>query len=165
MLVTELKSVKGQTWSTDILITSLVLTFILVFFLVGWNYLGYNWNNSEKQDKMYVAALFASEALISQAGDGWENKTNISGITTFGLVDQRNVLSNKKLENMNLANLTIIKEKLGIPHYNLYINITNGSVIFYEFGNSPSQLNETIKIERLALLNKTLVKVRLHIWD
>ncbi|MFH2105904.1 MAG: hypothetical protein ABII22_01475 [Candidatus Micrarchaeota archaeon] len=160
-----MKYAKGQIWSTDLLIASLVMLAIFFIFVISWNNLGYNWNSSQIQNKIYFAALFASDALIAQDSGNWENEETLENATSFGIVGERNELDNKKLSRLASANYTVVKEKLGIEGYGLFINITNGSGTFYVFGVKPTNYDQTVVVERLAILNGSVVKVKVNVWQ
>jgi hypothetical protein len=160
-----LKYAKGQIWSADLLIASLVLLSIFFIFVISWNNLGHNWNSSQIQNKLYFAALFASDALIAQDSGNWENQETLENATSFGIVSERNKLDNKKLSKLTSADYAVVKEKLGIEGYELFINITNGSGTFYTFGVTPTNYDQTVVVERLAILNGTVVKVKVNVWQ
>ena len=160
-----MKSVKGQVWSADIITASIIFLIIMLLFIISWNQIGYNWDNSLNQDKLYVAALFASDSIISKSGGDWETQGDLESASSFGLVDERNKLNNRKLEALQTANLTIVRQKLGVEQYNLFINITNESTSYYQIGSVPDEFNKTVVMERLAILNESIVKVRIYLWE
>ena len=166
------KRVKNaQVISIDFLILSVILMTILFVFLYIWNFLIIRWNNINDYNKQYLVGMFASESLVTSPGhpSSWENLEAIDENTTFGLVNERNVINNKKLErllNISLQNYTLFKEILVGNSYDIFINITNlnRTVGYYAIGNPAPQLNETTVFYRFAFYNGSISSLKIEVW-
>jgi hypothetical protein len=152
------------------------MSLLILLFILEWNYLSLRWNTSAAYREMLGGALYASDSLFTTSGDpvGWErigviDETNVNSI---GLVNSRNQLDNQKLEKLlelnssDDNNYSIVLQKLGIPGYNMYINITDleGELTYYSYGRK-SGLNNSVVLERFVILNDSIVsKAKVEVW-
>jgi hypothetical protein len=156
-------------WTLDSLSTTITLMFLLLVVIFTWNFIVIRWNNAEHYSELYATAVFLGERIVNSPGvpESWENlpNGNESGIVSLGLVDERNVLNNAKLARLsNLSgNYTLMKQKLGVTRYNFYVNISSSNSTYYFFGvGNPG--NESAELDRLALLNGSMVLVHIGVW-
>lgn len=171
----KLKTSKAQIWSADLMFALTLLIFMLLIFFIMWNDLALRWNAAEKYRELKVAALYAADSLLTTRGDpeNWQmlNLTSqIDQINAIGIVNERNMLSNDKLNALKIYENTSygeIKRKLGLAKYEIDITITNknNSITYYQFGNSTIRDKETASIERLAKLNDSLSIVKISVWS
>jgi len=152
-----------------------LMMFILLIFILEWNYFSVRWNTASAYREMLGTALFASDALFTTPGDppGWERLGNISesSVHAIGLADSRNILNGDKLERLSELNQSdsdyqLVLERLGMPGYQLHFTIMDltGESVYYEFGR-PSALNNSVTIERLVLINQTTAAVaKVDVW-
>jgi len=162
---------KAQVFTIDFVLASFILMIIILTFLYLWNFLGVRWNNINEYNKQYAIGLFATESLVTNAGNppSWENLETINQNTSFGLVNERNIINQQKLDrlrNVSLQNYSLFKERLGATNYELFINVTNmnRNVSFYVMGNASLQLNETVAFDRFIFFNGSISILRLEIW-
>lgn len=151
------------------------MSFLILLFILEWNYLSLRWNTSSEYRQMFGGALYASEALFATQGNptGWERIALIteSNLDSLGLVNTRNKLDNQKLAklsqlNSSDENYSIVLQKLGLAGYQMHMMITDleGNVSYYEFGRE-SGLNNSVVLERFVLLNESIVsKARIEVW-
>lgn len=163
---------KGQMWTADFLSISFILIIILITFLYTWNTISIHWNNTESYNRIYATTLFAIESLVTYPGNppSWENLNIINETTfsNFGLVNQRGVINNRKLDrllNVSLDNYTFFRQRFGAPTYNVFIILTDTTrtKTYYEIGNE-SVLNETVTFERLVVYNNSPAIISLAMW-
>ena len=168
-----MSSKKGQIWSTDFLISAVVITFIALMFILIWNGLAVRWNNAQEYRQMYVDAAFAADALLTTPGDpeSWENLETIDEDTVhaLGIVNSRNEINNMKMEKLvglNDTEYAMVRQKLGITKYDVEIKVTDLSQdsLYYYFGRTSTMLETSIVLERMALLNNTPVIVSIEVW-
>lgn len=163
-------SSKGQIWTSDFLAGTLILTFILLFFILMWNSTAMRWNSESGYLQRFSSALFTSEALLTTPGEpaNWETMEGIGNVTTFGLANGRNEISNAKIEKFVAENSSYegMKEKVGMQFYDFKLTITSlgGKNSYYEFGQGPPADAESTVVERLAILNDSIVLMRLEVW-
>ena len=164
---------KGQIWSMDLISASVLLIFIILLIMLAWNTLIIRWNIANEYRQMNSVALIASEVLLSGPGNppSWEvfSGLNESNLKSMGIVYGRNVLNPQKLGKLiSLNNTTydFFKQRLGAGKYDFGMNITdmNRNTSSYLFGKFPAQLNVSVILERMAVLNQTPVIVRFVVW-
>ena len=163
--------IKAQIITLDFLIFSMILMVILFMFISKWNFLGIRWNNINDYNMQYNIALFASEMLVTSPDNpaSWENLQNITENISFGLVNERNVVNEQKLNrliNLSLQNYSLFKKVLGAGNYEVFINVTNmnRSLSYYNIGSRPGQLNETVAFERYVIFNGSVSLIKLEVW-
>jgi hypothetical protein len=160
----------GQVWTSDFLAGALILTFILLFFILMWNNTANRWNSSSGFLQMYSAAIFTSDALLTTPGEpaNWETLPGLQNATTLGLVNGRNEISNAKIERLVAENGSYesIKGKVGMQYYDFRVSVLSlgGGTVYHRFGKAPPADAESIVIERLGLVNDSIMLVRLEVW-
>lgn len=163
-------SSKGQIWTSDFLAGTLILTFILLFFLIMWNGTAIRWNTESGYLQRFSSAIFTSEALLTTPGypANWETMAGIENVSSFGLVNGRNEISNAKIERLVAENSSYeeVKDKIGMQFYDFRLMITNLDKTreYYRFGMpAPAEAESTV-VERLAIINDSIVLVRMEVW-
>ena len=164
---------KGQIFSTDLTIAMLVLLAILVSFLVLWsagtNRIAYFESERWREE----AARFAVESLVETAGypTHWEQIDNLSdtNIRSLGLARSRNVLNPDKVQkfvSIQNTQYDFMKRVLGVQRYDLRVLITDldGNEL-HSFKSAPPSDKVVTTVSRLALLNETMVVVRVYVWE
>ena len=167
-----MNSKKGQTWSVDFTLAVVIVSFILLLSILLWNNLALRWNAADDYRQMQTNAMFAAEALMTTPGEpkSWEMLPQIDGsITAIGLVDGRNELNSLKIEKLVSENATaygVVKQRLGVSHYELGINITDlgRNTSHYEFGMFAGGMDTAVVFERMGMLNGTPVIVQVEVW-
>lgn len=168
------KNKKGQIWSLDFISGITLMSLLIMLFILEWNYLSIRWNTSASYREMFGGALFAAEALFTSPGNpvGWEKLAvmNEDNLFSIGLINQRNELDSQKLARLSSLNdsagYELVRTKLGIPGYQLHLNITDleGNMTYYEYG-VPSALNNSVVVERFVLVNgTTAAKAKMEVW-
>jgi len=154
-------------WSVDFFISTIIIVFISMMFILLWNGLAIRWNVEHEYTQMYTDAIFAADALLTTPGypESWENLENTSTANAFGLVNSRNEINNMKLEKLNETEYDTVRKKIGLARYDFEMMITDlsGEETYYSFG-MPSGQNNSVVLERMALLNNTPVIVNIEVW-
>ncbi len=164
-------SSKGQIWTSDFLAGTLILTFILLFFLLMWNSTAIRWNTESGYLQRFSSAIFTADALLTTPGQpaNWETLAGVGNVSTFGLVSGRNEISNAKIEKFVAENSSyeIIKDKIGMQFYDFKLTITNldGTSEYHQFGKPPPADAESTVVERLGIINDSVVLMRLEVWE
>jgi len=163
---------KGQIWSMDLISAATVLAIIILFFILMWNNLSIRWNSSNEYRQMQTDALFASEAIMVTSGEpnSWETKISIDeSIDAIGLANERNELSAAKIEKLifeSPVDYDIVRYRLGVQKYELGIRIEDFETnqTYYEFGIFATGTENVVVIERLGILNDSVVKIFVEVW-
>ncbi len=167
------RPLKGQVWSLDFFAVSVTMALLLMLFILTWNFLAIRWSNIQLYDELWSVSLTATDALVTTPGQpaNWEDiqTLNDSNVVTFGLANSRNVIDNNKISrfaNFTQSNYSIVKSKLGLVRYNFFINITSmgKETSYYQIGSKAILLNDTVVLERLMLLNGSVVNLRMEVW-
>ncbi|VVC01803.1 Uncharacterised protein [uncultured archaeon] len=156
---------RGQTSSIDLVLAVIVFMFILVFVFSFMADKIAGAAQMERKNRLEYAALSASDLLINGPGvpSNWEQ--NISTLQTIGLARYPYELGANKLANFTSMNYTQTKSLLGIDaDYSLSI-ISPSSAVLYSIGSVPAHTNNSIRIERYALLDGQTVRLRLIAYD
>lgn len=153
----------------DFISASVLFLFILLLFAIAWKSLDFRWHHANYYRQMQTDALFAAESLITTSGEpvGWEYG-DMDSIRAIGLASSRGVLDPNKLSRLSAENSSyyLVKERLGVQRHELGILITDleREDTLYEYGRFPTGLNDSVLLDRLAMLNGTPVIVRVEVW-
>ncbi|MEM3556122.1 MAG: hypothetical protein QXF56_05370 [Candidatus Micrarchaeia archaeon] len=175
---------KAQLFSQDIIFAIILALFLLSMWFVLRDRVLHSISTSNDRTLIDEAASNALSQLLETSGNpsNW-NKLGIindNTVWSIGLVSERNVIDSEKLEKFvdlsNGDNYTTIKRFIGLERESYEFNFTvyslDGSVLYNttrspsaSYGNaSYSTMNTTALVERYALLNNSLVKLRLGVW-
>lgn len=160
---------KGQIWSVDFVAATLTFIFMLLIFAIAWKSLDMRWSHSTEYRQMQTDALFAAESLVATPGEpiGWE-AGDINAARAIGLASSRSVIDPKKLSRLLAENqsYSTIKERLGVQRHELGITIMDleRENTLYEYGQFPPGLNDSVTLDRLALLDNIPVIIRVEVW-
>ena len=166
-------NLKGQIWTVDFMAGLVAISFVLLIYVLLWNTLVIRWTTLAKQSTMSSSAYFASESLLATSGEpkSWEMLPHIDdNISAIGLTNGRNELNSLKVAKLISENATAystIKSRLGLQLYDFGFKITDlsGNVEYYRFGKlATGSLNNTISLDRFALLNNTPVIFHMEVW-
>jgi hypothetical protein len=160
-------------WGFDFLFASFILSVILILYLLTWQYLGLVSSQALEGSELLKANLAATNSLVFSPGDpaNWNELATIneSTVHSIGIVDERNVINERKVQTMAALNAThyeLFKDYLGISkhEFQMQLKAENGSVL-YVVGMAPGTENETSSLERVALLNGSMVRVVMEVWE
>lgn len=163
---------KGQIVSFDLIVSIGVFLIAVLLLIALWVFVVDRIRAYDEELNMLDAALHASNQLLLTGGDpaGW-HLLGLGEVSAIGIADGKNEINSGKLGRfvaLNGTNYTDVKEMLGAGYYELYVGVSylNGTKVC-EFG-SMMQENETEEanyvVERMALLNDSVVSVRLEVW-
>lgn len=164
---------RGQTWTVDFIMGTVVLLFIMVNFILLWDSLALRWNLVGRHIDMESSAFFASESLLATSGEpeGWEMLPAFDGnVSALGLVNGRNELNRMKLERLiaeNASNYNAIKDRLGLQRYEFGMQVLDleRNRVHYDFGRfSGGGLNNSLNFDRFAILDGNPVIVHMEVW-
>jgi hypothetical protein len=169
MKKTSLSGRKGQVWIADAMISSAFFAIVLFIMLGTSQEIMLRVASARSDAGAKTALLLASDLLVLTPGTpaDWENipVLNDSNVNSLGLASSPNVISFSKaarLAALNSTNYTAIRGLLGLASGNLLVEISfmqNRSPI-YRFGIDPANSTGVRVSERVAVLNGSLVLVR-----
>ncbi|MEM3555135.1 MAG: hypothetical protein QXF56_00195 [Candidatus Micrarchaeia archaeon] len=160
---------KGQVISTDMLVAFVIFLFILDASVLLWGEKLAKAKQIEDERWLEDVARAASNQLLTP-GDPADWEVSGSSLNSFGLTSSDNVIKWEKFERMEeLAqepeSYYSVKRALGLECCEVWFGVTysNGTVI-KSFGEIPPKNKSVISIDRKALLNSSVVTVRIEVW-
>ena len=153
---------KAQVWSLDFAL-SLIIFMTSLFAVISVNAM----ENQEIKDlQMKVLAL--SDSLIRTRGipADW----NESGVKVIGLAEDENVLNVTKVVlfiNMSVNDNDRLRGLMDIGLYDFYFEVKDINGTVYANTTTPISMTSSIvvPIERYAMYDERIVKVRFIIWS
>ena len=114
---------RGQIVTVDFIFALSIAVALMLAMNIQWTVLNGNIENYENSVPIEMAAQQASMYLVN--GRGYPADWNSTNVQLLGLVDdQLNVVEQYKLDElMKIANSSL-GQLLGVPGYNVFINIT-----------------------------------------
>lgn len=163
---------RGQIFSTDLIVASTVFLLILTFSIVFSSDTANKISLSEKNNLREQAAITAASALVYSAGSpvNWETLADISGVTSIGLADSRNEIGKQKLQKIkefSQSNYETVKDLLGLSRYGLKVEVLDmqNNQTITEFGQEPGPEQETSTVNRFAGFDEKEVIVRVKVFE
>jgi hypothetical protein len=149
---------KGQILSFDLLIAITIFTLILVILISQVAYNTKRINEIREQNQMIEEANKLSEIFFSKGyPKNWDqNNVQILGLQTNNRIDWNKL---KELENIGYQRSLFL---LG-SNYDYNLTLESGS-LKWDFGKNPENASTIIKINRLGVLNSTLVSIRVLVF-
>jgi hypothetical protein len=162
------RGIKAQVWSLDFALSLMIFMTALFAVIFAWNYISANTMETQKTHELQLKALSLSDSLIRTAGipPDWDNST----VQVVGLAAAENVLNETKAEyfvNMSDTNYDRLKGLLDIGFYDFYLEVVDLNGTVYKNTTTPIDSNSSvvIPIERYAIYEGRIVKVKFVIWD
>lgn len=171
---------KGQLFTLDILLASVLLLVVLSMLITTGSSLGIRLDEAEFHADLDIIGNDVLNQLIKSPGEpsNWYvlPTINSSQMGSIGLVDEDGCLDKEKLErffSMSPYEYGETKVLLGLGsnhEFNATLSYINGTDIFV-LSKSPSSpyptygfTNTTYSITTFAIYNKTIVKFQMNIW-
>jgi hypothetical protein len=147
---------RGQSFSIEMFLVSTAVILIVLFFVSTFSSIN---EFKARSQRTHLIAEDAASSLVLSRGYPFDWDLNVSSAQALGLALRRNVLDPQKL---NAVNATNYAELLGLPQYNVSINITSNSSQIFQTGYVNSSAN-VIQIERVCVCNNSPCRVKLQV--
>lgn len=143
---------------------------MLIFVMLGTTeQMTQKYRDANSEISFSNALLAASDSLVLTPGapSDWDLiAINDANLQSFGIASSANVISPSKaaaMQSLNATNYSAIKTALGLGAVNVSIEIRalGDSAAIYSFGIAPSSTARSAVFERVALLNGSVVLVRM----
>ena len=166
------RSLRGQIFSTELMVSFSIFLAALIVFLFVWNSMYTNYREEQSDAKMQVVLIGISDSAVMSQGDpqDWEVGAGDQA-NSYGFASARNVLSPAKLYAMQgyfAANYSDMADKMGAGGYEFFAEVLGmDDSILYSFGSKADTTNQSISsvsAERLALIGNDIVKLRVQLW-
>jgi len=171
-MVGKREGMKGQLFSTEMMVSFSVFLGAIIIFLFVWNTMYNNYVEEQSDNKMQVVLIGVSDAAVMSPGDpsNWDITAGRYA-NSYGFASSRNTLSPSKLYTMQgyfSSNYTEMKDKMGAGGYDMFIDVKDmDGNTYYSFGSLADTANTSISAitaERLALMDDTIVNLRVQLW-
>ncbi len=157
---------KGQGTGIDLIMT--VIIGLLLFFYVSavFNSKVNEAIEGQKINLMKEKAFIIGEKLVSGKGypETWVNDINSTKI--IGLAEKSNELSGLKVNALTRLDYDITKNLFGLNNYDLSIRILDiNSNNIIDYGVHVTNAARAVEIERFAMMNGQIVRVKVNVWE
>jgi uncharacterized membrane protein len=159
---------KAQVWSLDLTFSLIIFMTALFAVVFAWNYISATTLETEEMQKLQLKALTLSDSMIRTPGIplNWNEST----VEVIGLAQEENVLNITKVQcfvNMSVTDYDRLKGLLDIGFYDLYLEVVDLNGTVYKNTTTPIDPASplVVPIERYAMYNDRIVKVKFVIWD
>lgn len=159
---------KAQVWSLDFALSLLIFMSALFAVVFAWNYISANTMETQQMHELQLKALTLSDSLIRTNGIPMD--WNESTVEVVGLATDENMLNATKVKyfvNMSDTDYDHLKGLMDIGFYDFYFEIRDLNDTVYENTTTPVSITSpiVIPIERYAMYNDRVVKIKFVIWD
>ena len=156
-------SAKGQAFSPDFIIASVIFLLILIMLNTYTNSM---YEKIEKQENMIYYETLLSTTDIMMLYGGYPENWNSTNVEVIGLAGRPNYINRTKLETMvNGISNNRIKELLGIEDRSFNITVRNGTSTLYTKGGSDWSNSKNIYVvKRRALMDEQEIEISLLVW-
>ena len=153
---------KAQVLSTDFIIATgfFILSIVVLYYF--WNYSYVQLEEVRRANEISNAAYVISSIWFRE---GVPEYWNTSNVIEIGLQNNHR-FNQTKLDYLNDLGYYNVKEMLGYPIYDFYLRIYDmQNNTFFDFGEIPTEDVKNIeKIERIGIMNSTVVYVETLVW-
>ncbi len=154
---------KGQVFSTDFMIASVVFILAVSILFVYWTYTTNRIDETNLINDMIEKAYLISEIWFREGIPKYWDTTNVIDI---GLSNNRR-FNRTKMNSLNdpMLGYENVTKLIGIEAYEYNFtayNMTNN--VIYTFGQNPSNPDNLIKIKRVGILDGKITTVDVMVW-
>jgi len=163
---------KGQIFSVDMIVASVVFLFILTLIIVFSGDISNRVSLVQEHNLREEAALHAASSLVYSPGSpaNWENVSDLNNVSSIGIAETRNLIDSDKLArlvDLNQTNYVGVKDLLGLSKYDLKIDLIRmqNSQVISEFGLNPDVNKSVTTANRFAYYNNENVILRVKVFE
>ncbi len=158
-------SMRGQAVSLDFMAGVFIFTLVLVYYVILWGTFADRYYQSFGKDNADIAALSLSDALVGSPGvpENWTRAPLL--VQHVGLASMPGVLDPYKVSALSAVPYANAKRMLGLDR-DFYIRIeTLDGMRYATYGSPAGNATAVSELSRLAMLNGTVVKVRVQLYE
>jgi hypothetical protein len=163
MSMVEFMSIKAQTLTYDFFIATSLLLLLLIATFFLFYYKIENIEEEKRKSEMVNVLISASDIWFKE---GYPEYWNVDNVIEIGLANNNRINTTKVrlMEEMGYQKLASLLS-LGTFNVNYFVYLQNGSLI-YSFPNSSFEnAKDALVLERIAIWNDSIVKVRTLVWQ
>ncbi|RLG19248.1 hypothetical protein DRN67_03235 [Candidatus Micrarchaeota archaeon] len=151
---------RAQIFSSDFIFSVVLFTIVLLILFPIWNNITYQTQEAEARKEMQISTIAIADLLTRSTGSpaDW----NASTVKSIGLANSAHELNTTKFLRLKQIEHEDAKDLLGIPTYNISINITqrNGYLATSGIARSPVAYYSASTHEMQPLLSNSGIE-----WD
>ncbi|MFH1445366.1 MAG: hypothetical protein ABIF08_02710 [Nanoarchaeota archaeon] len=161
---------KAQVWSTDFIVSAVIFLSAFLLLMFSWSYVTIITQEQAATNDIESAVLEVTDILVRSPGlpKNW----TVINVKSIGLAVKENELDDVKIENFLALDYGKSKDLLGIRNYDYYLeayNLDNSTVKTQSGtdiikGQYPADPAIVIPLERYALYNENIVKLKFVFW-
>jgi len=156
--------VRAQIWSLDFALSLLIFMSALFAMVLAWNFISASTLQNQEMKELQLKVLTLSDSLIRTSGipPDW-NTTNVQII---GLAQDENVLNATKVDYFVGMDYDTARVLMDIGQYNFYFEVVDLNNTVQKNTTVPisNQSALVVPVERYAIYDDVIVKVRFIIW-
>jgi len=163
MLTVKFMSIKAQTLTYDFFIATSLLLLLLISTFFLFYYKIENIEEEKEKSEMVNVLISASDIWFKE---GYPKYWNVDNVIEIGLSNNNQINTTKVrlMEEMGYQKLASLLS-LGTFNVNYFVYSQNGSLI-YSFPNSSfDNVKNLLVLERIAIWNDSIVRVRTLVWQ
>ncbi|UCD03227.1 MAG: hypothetical protein JSV63_01150 [Candidatus Aenigmatarchaeota archaeon] len=156
---------KAQLWTLDMALSLLIFFSALLSAIFAWNYISADTVENRMLKELQLKAFELSDSLIRTPGIPavWNDST----VQVIGLAYSDNILDENKVKEFVGMDYSVAASMLDINPYEFYFEVKDINGTVYENSTVPlsASASTIVPIERYAVYNGRVVKVKLVIWE
>ncbi len=163
--VLSLAEKKGQAVPIDFIVGLFIFLVLLAYFFILWDIYSIRYFETAKSRDRDIASLSITDALVNSPGhpENWaQDPLNAQAI---GLCSRPNELSSEKIAAFSSIPYANAKQMLGIDE-EFFVKIeTSEGARYASIGVEANNSSTILEVSRVALLNNTIVNVRVQLYE
>ena len=156
---------KGQLWTLDMTLSLLIFFSALLSALFAWNYMSAETVENREFKELQLKAFEITDSLIRTPGipSDWNDST----VQVIGLAYSDNIIEGNKVNEFVGMNHDKARSMLSINPYDFYFEVKDINGTVYENTTVPlsGSASTIVPIERYAVYNNRIVKVKMFFWQ
>jgi hypothetical protein len=155
--------IKAQTLTYDFFIATSLLLLLLITTLFLFYYKIENIEEEKEKSEMVNVLIYASDIWFKE---GYPKYWNVDNVIEIGLSNNNQINTTKVrlMEEMGYQKLASLLS-LGTFNVNYFVYLQNGSLIYSFPSLSYEKAKNVVVLERIAIWNDSIVKVRTLVWQ
>jgi len=156
-------SIKAQTLTYDFFIATSLLLLLLIATFFLFYYKIENIEEEKEKSEMVNVLISASDIWFKE---GYPKYWNVDNVIEIGLANNNQINTTKVrlMEEMGYQKLASLLS-LGTFNVNYFVYLQNGSLIYSFPSLSYENAKNVLVLERIAIWNDSVVKVRTLVWQ
>ena len=156
---------KGQALPVDFMFAMTLFVIVLAYFMVIWDIFLESFDSHSSRVDFELSAIIVSDQLVGHAGspENWTESPN--NASSIGVASRAGEIDSHKLDALSGMPYAYLKRSLGMDR-NFFIKVDDSSGVLYATaGQQPGNTTRSVEVTRSAILNNTVVFVRVQVYE